>query len=85
MTLGVYETMSKINVFPNPADDYIEFDFNDNSILSTIEIYNLQGKKVLNKKLINNSKVSISHLVSGMYLYRIIQGGNQQTGKLFIL
>jgi hypothetical protein len=74
---------STIRVYPNPAREFIEFDIS--LILgSVVEIFDLQGRKVLQEILQENKQISIRDLSKGMYLYRVNNGGNTITGKILI-
>ncbi|MBL4594057.1 MAG: T9SS type A sorting domain-containing protein [Flavobacteriales bacterium] len=59
-----------IHVFPNPAKSFINVKTNspDNQ---QIEIYNLSGKLVLNSSFNHQSKIDISTLSSGTYVYKV--------------
>jgi uncharacterized protein (DUF1501 family) len=68
---------SKINIYPNPAVDYIQLDiFSPESSLD-IEIYNLQGfvLKEYNRVLVNdgviNMTVEVNELPTGHYFIRV--------------
>jgi len=59
----------KCTVFPNPATTSFSIDINKQSI---IEIYSNDGTLVLKKEVEANEYISISTLLSGLYLVRII-------------
>jgi hypothetical protein len=66
-------------VYPNPVKQsftilHIEKDLKE----VAIKIYNILGKKVLEKKGLSCHKVDVSSLEKGIYLVKI-QKGNQQT------
>lgn len=64
-----------ISVFPNPADSYVWIQIEDDYQLSgkhTFNLYSTLGEKLLEKKIYDKvSKVSISHLPSGIYFYTL--------------
>ena len=64
-----------MNVYPNPANDFIFIDLNESSEIS---IFDLLGNEVLHT--ITNSKVDISSLTNGIYFLNI----NGKTAKLMI-
>ncbi len=80
----------KISCYPNPADKYVIFDYllkSDKKI--TIEIYNLQGKKlvkILDKKQTKGHHEIIwyPHLPRGIYLYKLRKGSLIAKGKIII-
>jgi hypothetical protein len=75
---------SKISVYPNPASDYVVFDLPNISESATIELFDIQGKKVLELKLSENKQVSLSNLSKGLYMYKLSNVGIIYKGKLII-
>jgi hypothetical protein len=71
-----------MNVYPNPASEYIVFDVTNISESATVELFDNQGKKVLEEKLPVTGQISISHLAKGYYLYRINNSGIVYKGKI---
>jgi len=58
-----------LNIYPNPTTNEIFIDVTDNTIQQGIvQLYDLQGKKVLQRSIKNNAAISISHLVNGTYI-----------------
>ena len=82
--------MFKIRCYPNPATDFVVFDYllnKPNRI--AIEIYSLQGKKLV--QIIDKNQVEGPHkivwypnLPKGIYIYKIHKGDLMSTGKLTI-
>lgn len=76
------------SIFPNPANDIVEFKFTNNITNNVnIEIYNIQGKLILNS--VNQIKesalqINISALKSGMYFLKVNDGVNESIQKLVI-
>ncbi len=70
-TIFVDETSltSEINVYPNPANDYLTIESPDNSKLH-YNLYDLSGKLVLTGTL-NGNKLNISNLSPGIYILDI--------------
>ena len=75
------ENNDLFKVFPNPAEHQININFNDNVAARPIDIFNLQGQKVIS---LNTSKpqntIDISVLKSGVY---IVKAG-AQVNKLLV-
>ena len=70
----------KAKLYPNPASDNFTIEM-ENEVKS-IEIYSLQGHKVMNS---NTKNVNVSSLSKGMYLVRIEDENNAvSTQKLII-
>ena len=84
--VGLYETkMSETKVYPNPATDIINFEF-DASFSGELVIMNEMGQAVVRKNLNEQkfSQINISKLVTGMYVYRVTSNSGRllSSGKL---
>jgi hypothetical protein len=75
---------AELKVYPNPADDFIVFDLDNNLHAAIVEIFDFQGRKVLEEKLSTKKEISISHLNSGVYFYRLGQNEKSYTGKFIV-
>jgi len=73
-----------ITVYPNPAKEFIIFDLANISASAIAEIYDIQGKKVLEQKVSENKQISVSNLRKGLYFYKLHNNGTIRTGKLLI-
>ncbi len=74
----------EIKVYPNPASEYVLFDLSDVSESATVELYDIQGKKVLEQKLSDNKQISVSNLSTGLYMYRLNDSGFISKGKILV-
>jgi hypothetical protein len=72
----------KIKVYPNPATNFIQFDGIEKSKQALVELYNLNGEKILSKEINKGRKLAISHLTSGMYLFKLTQDSQINLGKI---
>ena len=72
---------AKFKVYPNPAITHLVFEPENHSVSTLIEIYDLQGRKVIAQKLPTNHLISVSDLDSGVYVYVLIQGREMRNGK----
>lgn len=84
------ETKEKvnINVYPNPAKDYINVNFDTkNFSKGEIHLFDMQGKLVKKAKLKTQkgNRVDISSLNAGSYSYNIILNGNAFGGMIIIV
>ncbi|WP_293872392.1 T9SS type A sorting domain-containing protein [Flavobacterium sp.] len=72
-TLGISEFLSsKLNVYPNPANNVINFSNDINAIITAIEMSDLNGRIVkLQKFNVTNGQVYISDLSTGVYMMKI--------------
>ncbi len=74
----------EIRVYPNPAKEYIVFDITNISSSAIVELFDLQGKKVLEQRLYDNNRVQINKLSKGLYLYSLHDSGNVYDGKVTV-
>jgi cytochrome c peroxidase len=75
---------TKLNVFPNPANEFIQVQFN--VVGSKVTIYNAQGSIVFNQSLSSvNQKLDISQFQTGVYILEITDNSNgkKMTRKFF--
>ncbi|MBP1646197.1 MAG: secretion protein [Bacteroidetes bacterium] len=84
------ETKEKvnINVYPNPAKDYINVDFDANNFTKgEIQLFDMQGKLVKKAKLKTQkgNRVDISSLKAGNYSYNIILNGKAFGGMMIVV
>jgi uncharacterized delta-60 repeat protein len=57
------------NFYPNPAQDFIYINPTSNSLVDSVEIYNLQGKLLVSFEKINS--INISSLKTGIYIMKM--------------
>ncbi len=74
---------SKFNIFPNPANDYIQIDANDVKI-SSVAMYSMIGKEVISEKNLVNSRLNISNLTSGIYLLKVNADNRSLIKKIIV-
>src|SRR5690606_11636078 len=60
----------EVNVYPNPAQNYIFFDTKDLKIES-VEIYDLLGRINTEEYILNQNQIDISLFNSGLYFIKI--------------
>ena len=60
------ENNIEVSLYPNPANDILNIEMT--SDVKSIEIYNIQGQKVLSS---NQKQINVSNLASGIYMIRI--------------
>ncbi|MEA4986005.1 hypothetical protein SDC9_76059 [bioreactor metagenome] len=70
-----------VTVYPNPVSDFISVRLNENTA-ANIRLYDLQGRKIYESPVNNQSKIDLSNLANGVYFYQIIRGQETVTGKL---
>jgi len=76
-------SLSAIHVYPNPAIDRIFVELSPSSGPAQLELFDLNGRKMLSEKLIGvNNQVSIIDLPSGVYIYQLVCNGECSYGKI---
>lgn len=72
---------ASLKVYPNPVSDILNLSYS--SEISSVEVFNMLGQKVLVKDLnATQGKVNISNLSSGNYIVRVTSGDQIQTIKI---
>tara|TARA_R110002073_G_scaffold108336_2_gene243327 strand:- start:9973 stop:10986 length:1014 start_codon:yes stop_codon:yes gene_type:complete len=71
---------SNFAMYPNPANDYIQFSGDIN--IEKVEIFNLIGQKVSSTSYITTNKVDVSYLSKGLYVFKITSGDSSITKKI---
>lgn len=72
---------NRFHIYPNPATDFFQVDFDSETL--AINIYDILGKKVLNKTITKkNPQVQISQLSKGIYIVELNDNGRAQSFKL---
>jgi hypothetical protein len=74
------EEFKHLNVFPNPARDYLNYEYQVDKIFdnASVQITDLSGKVIYSKQIIQNMDSEIidtRNFVSGNYLMSIIVDG----------
>ena len=77
------ETLEELKIYPNPAKDQLNINLVQD-IETTIEIYDILGKRVFTSKINESTSINVSSLKSGLYLLKFIENGKITTKKLFI-
>ena len=71
---------SRINIYPNPASEYVLLDLPEASQFSLIDI---TGRQILSRTSVGQTeRVDVSALESGIYFIQIIHDGNTATKRL---
>ncbi len=65
---------STLNVFPNPATDYMQI--TENEIVGKVNVYDLIGKKVKSFSHRSGEKYFIGDLRKGIYLIQLVDKEN---------
>ncbi|PLX07879.1 MAG: hypothetical protein C0596_09060 [Marinilabiliales bacterium] len=71
---------NSISIYPNPCNNILNISLPKSSFSYNIQIYNTQGKLLLNKEISNLYQLDVSYLSKGMY---IIKAMNEEIEKIF--
>ena len=76
-------SLETITVFPNPADDILTVQ-SPNNELNSLVVYNLQGRKVIERSDIraNSVVLDISALESSIYLLKVVSENRTVTKRI---
>jgi len=73
----------KLNIYPNPADNYLYIK-STKSVIESVEIVNILGKTILNQNKLVNDSVDVSGLSAGLYVLKINAGDSSITRRIII-
>ncbi|MCC7303616.1 MAG: T9SS type A sorting domain-containing protein [Bacteroidia bacterium] len=85
-----YSVLSGVQVFPNPAQDVIHFEFKEAvSEMTTLRMMDVMGRVVYTLEIpviTADSRIKIdgSNLSAGIYSYSLISGNKKKSGKIVI-
>jgi len=72
-------------IYPNPANDIVCIEFENNKTNYGIEIFDISGRQVLKRFSYDyQNYINIDNLKNGLYMVRIIHGNNSYQSKLII-
>ncbi|RDI04550.1 T9SS-dependent choice-of-anchor J family protein [Flavobacterium sp. AG291] len=75
---------SNLSIYPNPVNNIINIDSNDNISISKVSIADLNGRTVKSVSFdgVSNASVNIADLASGMYMMNITSDKGMTTKKI---
>lgn len=77
------EDSDLIKVYPNPVNDYLFIQYSGNESVKRTDIYNVSGKLIASKKMLNGS-ISLKELESGIY-YLCLYSDEQKIGDVKVM
>ena len=85
-TVSKYSHLNtQVLVYPNPAQQQIQFVFNNDAGNADVIIYSLLGERVYSTHAYtNNVNVPVQQLADGLYLYKIVKGNTLVAEGKFI-
>jgi hypothetical protein len=81
--LGNEYTFDQAKVFPNPSNNQVTIDILSDQEINTIELYNIEGRRVRVDTRINYSQVTLGHPgTKGMYVARVFSENKIYQAKI---
>jgi hypothetical protein len=72
-----------VNVYPNPALNYVKVELDDQNLPAVLLVYDINGKLVKNLNLNENiTEINIEGLNKGTYIIRLQHNGEESVYKL---
>ncbi|MFN3917164.1 MAG: T9SS type A sorting domain-containing protein [Flavobacteriales bacterium] len=71
-----------LSLFPNPAVEFIQVELQNASFFE-YDVYDVQGRKVLNGRLTNRMQINVSELNQGSYLLMLKNSAGNTVQKIF--
>ena len=62
-----------VNIYPNPAANFLTVDISGNAQNYVVEMVNITGQQVINQIIGSSDAVNVSNLKSGIYIVRILE------------
>jgi len=88
---GEESTDFGMDIYPNPASDYVNVEISGSFNTSQIEIYDIAGKRIINQAVLNESqngsftkRVNVSQLHNGIYILKLVDDEKELTRKLIV-
>lgn len=69
-------------VFPNPVVDKLSLYLSPENLPKTLELFDLQGIKVMTRYIKDDASIDFSSLEPGVYFYHLYDQNKKQSGKL---
>jgi hypothetical protein len=68
------QTQTTVNIYPNPATEYVMIDTSPDLINSMVAIYNTNGQKLIEQLVYGNStKINTGTLTAAVYILKIVK------------
>jgi len=90
-SVGINETNTTkiLNVYPNPATNFIQVIYKSINTSSSISVLDISGKTILNQVFstntgLNEERIDVSQLTAGVYFVKIQSGNSIATQKILI-
>jgi WD40 repeat protein len=86
LSLGITskENDFKIVLFPNPANNYINFTLPTNTVLARVDIIDSNGK-LIQSSLLNEKQIPIDKLSNGIYHLAVLTTQGKRAAHTFVI
>ena len=74
--------VAEYNIYPNPCSNYVSFNTSEHHGKIILELFDIQGRKVISKEIRDSDKLNMEGLNRGIYFYNLIINGKRMNGKL---
>jgi uncharacterized repeat protein (TIGR01451 family) len=78
------EVLEMLNVYPNPANDFLYFDVNDNAVIEKGRLISMLGEQVIEFDL-GDRGISLTDVPAGLYILRLYSSGKVTTKTVLVL
>lgn len=83
--LSINDTEIKnFKIYPNPVKSGKFSISSGSNSLKTVKLYDINGKTILNKQVLNKEVIQINNLNSGLYILKVYENGKTASGKLVV-
>ena len=84
-TVGINSWLeSSVNLYPNPAKEYVDIRVDGDLNVSMMEVYDVYGKLINTVTVVDNpTRINVSNLANGMYFVRVTTEAGKVT-KSFV-
>ncbi len=86
--VNVPEKGNDFNMYPNPSNGIVYLSWYSDDTISTIEVYDLAGKRVTgfsNYAVPGLLELNLAHLTNGIYMVQVVMNGKRYMEKIQIL
>jgi len=79
------KTISEINIYPNPTNNYITISNPNHCVIHRVEIQNMSGSTILSNEILKSNIVNVESIANGMYLVVIYTETGEKTVKKLVI
>jgi hypothetical protein len=87
ITEGIYSVSYRgddIQLYPNPASDFLSISYKNTESEAGLEIFDVTGRAVLNKRINNDDIVEVAKLRPGLYIIKLRFKNSTYTDRLIV-